>query len=331
VTDASITGVGAVNLDVSQDGTMTYVRGTFDGSMSRTLLWVDRDGREDPLPAPPRAYAEARISPDGSRIALDVRDQENDLWLWDVMRATLTRLTFGPGLDRNPVWMPDGAQLAYSTGEPGQVALRRFDGTGTPTLFDTGLTLHRPKAVSADGKALVVWEQPAGRGTDLLTIPMVGGSGIRAQPLLESSYNEDNAAISPDGRWLAYQSDESGTTEVYVRPYPDIESGRWQISNGGGSRPVWSPAGGELFFLDSEGIIAAVPIDTRAAFTAGAPKAIHNKRYYPGPAGRGFDVARDGRRFLVIQETSSDADRRPASLVLVQNWFDELSRLLPAE
>lgn len=199
------TGIGAADFDVAEDGTLVYIPGdpstlqTLGPQVQRTLTWVDRAGREEPPNAPMRAYAYPRLSPDGTRVALDIRDRTNDIWLWDLRRATLTRLTFDPGQDTYPVWAPDGRRLIFSSpiGSQRNVVWQAADGTGAAELLNKSPNVQFPYA------------------------------------------------ISPDGRWIAYESDESGRREVYVRPFPDVSGGRWQVWTGGGTRPVFARGGRE--------------------------------------------------------------------------------------
>jgi len=149
-------------------------------------------------------------------------------------------------------------------------------------------------------------------------------------PLLQTPFNEQNADISSDGRWLAYQSDESGRPEVYVRPFPNVTLGRWQISRSGGSRPLWARDGRELFYLDIDRRLTVVPVEGRAGFSVGAPTTLFDTRPFGlSGLGRNFDVAPDGTRFLMVKDlpTPTDAKR----LIVVENWLDELKRLVPTK
>ncbi len=152
-------------------------------------------------------------------------------------------------------------------------------------------------------------------------------------PLLVTEFNELNAEISPDGHWLGYQSDASGQNEVYVRPFPNVDDGRWQISRGGGTMPLWGPDGRELFYLSLGGQLTAVPTEADGSFTFGNPEVVFEQTYFIGSPfrGRTYDISPDGKRFLMIKEGGLGDETEPAQLVLVQNWFEELKRLVPTE
>jgi len=171
-------------------------------------------------------------------------------------------------------------------------------------------------------------------GQDLKVLTLEGER--RAEPLVQTAFNELNAEISPDGRWLAYDSNESGREEIYVRPFPDANSGRWQISTGGGRTPLWARSGKELFYLAPDGAVLGVAVEVAggASFRAGTPAKLVEGRYYASTAGttpgRTYDVSPDGRRFLMIKEAAStDATSAPREIVVVQHWFEELKRLVP--
>jgi Tol biopolymer transport system component len=219
----------------------------------RTLVWVDRAGREEPLAAPPRAYMHPRLSPDGTRIAISLSDQEQDMWMWDLPRATLTRLTFTQGIDWFPLWTPDGRRIVFSSaGEGGAINLfwMPSDSTGKPQQLTSGeLTSGDQNFLSATGvspdgtQAVFTQNTQTGRG-DLLKVPLDGDH--RVEPLLQTPFDEQEGTISSDGRWIAYQSDSAGRPEIYVRPFPAVASGQWQVSVAGGRLPLWSRDGREL-------------------------------------------------------------------------------------
>ena len=149
----------------------------------------------------------------------------------------------------------------------------------------------------------------------------------RIEPLIHTGFNELNAEISPDGRWLAYQSNESGWLEVYVRPFPKVDSGRWQVSTGGGTRPLWARNGRELFYLDGNNLLTSVPVQTAGStFSAGNPTKILNTAYWVTLSGRTYDASPDGQRFLMIKDAAATqtSTATPASMVVVINWFEEL-------
>jgi serine/threonine-protein kinase len=150
----------------------------------------------------------------------------------------------------------------------------------------------------------------------------------QAEPLVQTTFAEENGELSPDGHWLAYQSNEPGRNEIYVRPFPNVDAGHWTISIGGGTRPLWARSGTELFYLDGAGAMTRVPIQTAPTFSAGTPTKLFDTRYYAGDTGRTYDVSSDGQRFLMIKATG--ADQAP-TMVVVLNWLEELKAKLPAK
>ena len=346
--DTTVTG--GASFAVAQNGSLIYVQGAAQSNESeRTLVWVDRKGHEETISAPPRAYLYPRISPDGTRVALDVRDQENDIWVWDFDRKTMTRLTFDPELDSFPAWTPDGKRIAFSTNRAGRgsVSWQAADGTGAVELLtessrnqQTGFasTSQAPGSFSPDGRRLVFREIAPKTGYDIAVIALETPRGTT--PLVQSTFTEYNPEVSPNGRWLAFESNESGQFEVYVRPFPDVASGRWQISTGGGRQPLWARSGRELFYVSiaSAGRIMAVPIEPGPTFSAGNPQMIIDGPYAgslsSGAAalsGRTYDVSRDGQRFLMIKGGATTEAAARTQFIVVQNWLEELKRLVPTK
>jgi serine/threonine-protein kinase len=319
---------GAASFSVSANGTLTYVAGT-SASPRRSVVWVDRQGREEETNVPPRAYAYARLSPEGGRIALDIRDDDNDVWTWDLTRKTLTRLTFNPGMDRGPVWTPDGTRIAFSMATKGaeSVYIQAADGSGMPTRVTPEKGIFIPVSFTPDGKQLLV-HPSASPPYDLQIVDIEAKTPPK--PLLSESYSETNGVVSRDGRWLAYQSNESGRDEIYVRPFPNVNSGRWQVSTNGGTRPLWSRDGRELFYYLSPGVLMSAPIEPGNSFTAGTPTVVLKGAYLSPQNGRMYDVSPDGRRFLLIKESRAAGEEpRAPQLIVVQNWLEELKRLVP--
>ncbi len=338
VDGASVSANGVANAAVTDQGTLVYALGGSAGvAVKRSLAWVDRAGREQPIPAPARAYVSARLSPDGLSIAAEIREQDGDIWLWNLGRQTLTRLTFETRTEMAPVWSHDGTRIVYSR-QASQVAgayglyWKSADGTGTETLIGGYTSTHVPTAVTPDGRFVVGYQVRPATRRDLVQTPLGATTGgpdtSTATGLLETPFDERNGAVSPDGRFLAYQSDETGQFEIHVRPYPLVTSGRWQISTRGGSRPAWTRGGRELVFLDGADHMTAVEVDVAGgSLRAGAPATLFTTVYARPDVYRTYDVTPDGERFLVIKEAADIPT--PTSLVVVKNWFDELRRLLP--
>jgi serine/threonine-protein kinase len=292
---------------------------------NRSLVWVDRQGHEEPLAAPPRAYAVLRLSPDATRVALDIRDEGNDIWIWSLERGVLTRLSSGPTLDMAPVWTPDGRRIIWtSTRENTSPMLywQAADGTGTAERLTTpGATagIAFPGSVTPNGEEVLFSSAGA------TVVRMTLGGERRVEKLLGPLPALLTPEVSPDGRWLAYQSNESGQPDVYVRPYPDVDAGRWQISTQRGSRPAWSRNGRELFFLDAADRLSVVTIAVNGnTLVPGAPRRVLDTAYYPGFTTRGaylraYDVSPDGQRFLMIKGTA-DASTAQSVLTIAVNW-----------
>jgi serine/threonine-protein kinase len=323
--EIAVAGTGAANYSVSGTGVLAHIP-TASARTGRALAWVTRDGREEVLTLPKRAYFALRLSPEGRRVALDIRDQDTDIWVWDLVGQTLTRLTFNPGLDSFPVWAPDGKRIAYNRQADG-VLIRPANGTGEESILSNIDLTQFAQSFTPDGKSLVVTQVRETNDLALLT------SEGKATPLVGTSFTEGLGEISPDGRWLAYQSDESGQDQVYVRPFPNVNDGRVQMSRDGGSKPVWSPAGGELFYLDANGALMAVPVTVRDGFTMGTPKKLFDARYFSANQARSYDVSRDGQRFLFIKDAATleaaDPNATPASIVVTLNWFAEFETPRP--
>jgi serine/threonine-protein kinase len=309
---------GSSRFAVTDTGSLAYVPGA---SATRTLVWVDRAGREETIAAPPRGYTYPRVSPDGTRVAIDVRDESIDIWVWAFDGDTLTRLTFDPAQDEYPVWTHDGQRILFASfrDKSWGVFSQAADGSGTAERVGTGPAEIDPLSLSPDGRTLV------GRAEgDLVAVPLSESADVSA--LMQTRFAELNADISPDGRWIAYQSDESGRSEVYVRPYPAMTSGLWQVSTSGGTHPVWAKNGRELFYLASPGLMS-MPIQPGASFAFGNPRVVVKNAadtYWLSSVGRSYDVAPSGDRFLMLKEES-----QTTSIHVVQNWQTELRRLLP--
>ena len=319
---------GAAQYTVSPSGTLAFMPPSSGFTELRAPVWVDRAGSEEPVGAPPRTYFTARLSPDGTRAVLDIRDRENsDAWIWNFRQRTLSRLTFTPEIDFNPVWTPDGRRVV--TGGTRGLFVREADGTGTEVPLTSPLehqTQHFPMSFTPDGHSLLVAETNASVDLALLTL----GENTLTTPLINTPFQELVGEISPDGRWLAYESNESGRFEVYVRPFPNTASGRWQISRGGGMKPAWAKTGRELFHLDESGGLIAVPIQTAGTFVAGSPTRLFETRYFSAVQVRSYDVAADGR-FLMLKDAppTQTAGTAPIDIIVVLNWFEELKRLVP--
>jgi Tol biopolymer transport system component len=324
---------GSAQLDFSQTGTLIYRSGGATGGGLLTVAWLDGAGKVQPLLAKPGAYVNPSLSPDGQRLAVDVTEGSGtDIWVYDWQRDTMTRLTFTGRINR-PVWSPDGRYIAFRLGAEG-LSVIRSDGSGKPQPLTQSKNLQVPWSFSPDGKRLAFMESGAG-GFDLWTVPLESDSaGLRAgkpEVFLQTPANEEFPSFSPDGRWMAYASDESGTFQVYVRAFPD-KGGKWQISNSGGTWPMWSRDGRELFFetLDNHIMVAAYAAKGDS-FVADKPRVWSEKQL--GTAAGGLDnvgLAPDARRIAVLMPVETGEPKKAQNHVtFLENFSDELRRKVP--
>lgn len=354
---------------LSDSGTLVYLPGTTGVSSSiaqRTLVWVTRDGTEEPIGAPPDAYVHPRISPDGTRVAVSIGTDKNaNIWIWDLERGGFTRLTYDETVDLSPLWTSNGKRIAfYTTGnEKAGIYWKAANGTGKEeTLGSLQDLIALPCSWTSEGNDLVfegfnfdedVREIISLELKQILTRVITGrGSasieflqtyiGVlsmeddhKSKPLLlkEKNYMA-NAQLSHDGRWIAYLSFSlvQGGNDIYVRPFPDVDSGRWPVSTGGGNEPRWSPDGRELFYRLGNDMMA-VTIQTEPTFKAGKPIKIFRGEYYH-LMGHMWDLSPDGKRFLMIKPVSSaeeTAAPAPKKIIIVTNWFEELKERVPVD
>jgi hypothetical protein len=338
---------GAANYAVSRQGTLFYVSGGVNAQMTlRSLVWVDRSGHEEPINAPLRAYGAPRVSPDGTRLALNVSSdqQSTNIWIWDLTRETLRRLTFGPGINGMPLWMPDGRRIIFTSNRTGVFNLysQAVDGTGAADRLTTSVNQQYHTSITPDGRLLIVESVPipmapgVAQRTRLFRLaspasrPASGAAGASlslvdpsGQTLFDGLWPE----FSPDGRYIAYQSNESGALEVYVRPFPQVDSGRWQISTAGGTRPAWARSGRELFYLDASNAVTSVPVQTSGStFSAGQPARLFDTKYATPFPPRHYDVSPDGQRLLMAKDSAANSNATLESMIVVEHWFEELKQ-----
>jgi serine/threonine-protein kinase len=317
---------GVAEFDIARDGTLAYVsRG---GAGPRTLVWVDRAGREEPIAAPPRPYSRVRVSPDGTRIALEIDDEDQDIFVWHVSRQTLTRVTTDPGLDESPEWTADGQRLIFTSqagGVLGSLFSQAADGTGAAERLTEGRFIQRPTAVLPDGRHLVFSESDA--------LKLLALDQSRAVRTLVDRTPGDGA-VSPDGRWLAYAGVDSGSPQVYVSPFTNPETGRTQVSVSGGNQPRWAPNGRDLFFTGLDGTLMRVTVAAGPTFTPSAPTRVLERVYFNGfgllSREGSFDVAPDGRFLMLKPADTPGRPAEPPTVIVVKNWMEDVKRLVPA-
>jgi Tol biopolymer transport system component len=318
---------GTAQYSFSSTGALVYVPGGLQGAQRR-LVWVDRKGAEQPLPAPVRSYRTPRISPDGRRVAVTSSEVGENIWLYDLARETLTRLTFEGAANFTPTWTPDGRRIAFSSAKAAHtwnVFWQTADGSGgAEQLTEFGDYPHNVGSWSPDGQVLAFEEISPVTGRDIWVLRL---SDRKAQPFLHTSFNETAPAFSPDSRWLAYASDETGRYEIYVQPYPAGPGGKWQISTEGGTEPVWAHDG-EIFYRQGNKMMA-VGTTTQPTFSADNPKVLFDGQYVPSLATiPNYDISRDGQRFLMVK--ASEQEQSSTQINVVLNWFEELKRRVPS-
>ena len=322
-------GLGATNYSLSQDGTLVYVP---RAAILRTLVWVDRDGREEPTGVTPRAYNSPRISPGGQRVIVDVLEADpGDLWLLDLDRQVEEKFTLFPGLDRWPIWSTDGSEIFFTSTRSGsgmRLHVKAVDGSGSVRRIGDSERVQVAYDWSADGETLVLLEIDQETSYDIATLDMRDESQVQA--IINTDIIEQLAAISPDGRWITFQSNESGTAEIYVRPFPDVGSGAQRlISVGGGTEPIWGRDGRELFYRNGEAVMG-VRVNAAATFERDAPRLLFSRPYYLG-LGRTWDISQDGERFLMVKSAAATEEATAnGQIVIVQNWVEELKARVPS-
>jgi serine/threonine-protein kinase len=324
--DISTNSEGGAMYDVAADGTLVYLTGRVAGGR-QTLVWADAEGGLSSVSDVEREYGAGRLSPDSRRLAVEISAEGNrDIWVFDLQRDTQARLTFDDGPELSPVWSPDGQWVYYSTVRDGVSGVRRkrADGSGVEEIVreDLGTTQITPYDISPDGKVLAYHDQ-TDHG-DIWFLPLDGDGD--PQPFFKTtSASEGDPVYSPDGRWLAYDADETGEWEVYVRPVPG-PGGKWQISTDGGEFARWSRDGRTLFYKTRDGAIWSVGLDPRGdTLEAGRPQRLFTlERPYPGD----WDVSADGKRFLFVQQGGLSGDPGPNLAKFVFHWFAELEGLL---
>jgi Tol biopolymer transport system component len=307
---------------------LAYRSGAGDSSR---LTWFDRQGKVLSAAADPGQYGDLALSPDGARVAVTRRDGSNEnIWLLDLARGVSTRFTFDPARDANPVWSPDGTQIVFTSSRKGLFDLYRkpASGAGEDQVLLQSNESKYPQDWARDGRFLLYAVISKNSGSDLWVLPASGGAPGEGKPapFLATPFSENHGQFSPDGRWVAYTSNESGGSDVYVRSFPASSDGggKWQVSNAGGRQPRWRRDSKELFYFSLDDKLMSVEVSAGLTFKAGVPKPLFAAPVLgSGFVGWHWDVAPDGQRFL-IETTVEDANSTAMTVVL--NWTSLLKK-----
>ncbi len=313
--DRAVFSVSSGNILVTQTGR---------GASLSQLTWFDRSGRPTGAVGMPGAYGSVRLSPDGHRVAVDQIKQDGrnvDVWIHELARGAMTRLTFDPSPHHTPIWSPDGKQILFSSNRKfgSQLYVMNADGSGSEEeVADLGAVAPvNAWDWSRDGKYALVK-----KSNELCYLSWPERA---AKPLLQAKWTVRNAQFSPDGRWMAYASNETGTTEIFVSPFPSA-NGKWQVSSAGGQEPRWRKDGKELFYVSPDGRMMTVEVTTDAGFKAGSPVALfqtHRRQTVSAQDVFSYDVSGDGQRFLILTKLD-ETNAAPLSVLL--NWASETEK-----
>ena len=317
----------SVDYSLSDEGTLVYVPSGISAPHGHRLVWVDRQGREDLVTEEGKDIRSPRISPDGKRVVFSIfeEDPERNVWLYDLEGESFSRFTFEGELSATSLWSPDGEWIVYQAGsrEERYLARQRADRSSPPEQLTSATTAAQiPNSFTPDGRVLAF--NFAG---DIALLAMDGDG--KSEPLVASPNRECCSKFSPDGKWMAYVSNETGDIQVYVTPYPKADV-KWLISEEGegGGQPVWSPDGSELFYRSGDTMMV-VSVQTEPTFSASRPRVLFEGSYvsHSNPPGlQYYDISPDGERFLMLQEVTGQAQNQ---IYVIQNWFEELKRRVP--
>ena len=325
--DVRVSSGGSIAMGMAADGTLVYIAPGPSTELS-TLALVDRDdGRVEELKPPPANYMYPRVSPDGQRFLVSLRENDGDsLWIHELSGVTAPRKLEG---SNSGVWAADGKRVTFAIEQADSVRNiyeAPADGSGVPVPFHSGQRRLRPYSWDGDGQFLVFTESPAAGGPDLWTFR---STDREAKPFYVAAGRQFDAVFSRNGKWIAYQTNETGAYEVWVQPFPATGS-RYQITFGGGYSPLWSPDGRELFYLNSSRKLASVAVDTTAGFTYSRTPDLLPVTGTLGGVNRirNFDITPDGQKFLILLPTESTESREPV-IHIVLNFFEELKERVP--
>jgi len=314
---------GRAVFSVSDNGILAFQSGIMRGNGQ--LIWFDRNGKQISGIGESGFYGQPRLSNDNQKIAISIFDAQHpssDIWIYELARNVPTRFTFDPAFDGAPLWSADGKQIVFSSRRKGfeDIYQKASDGSGSEEILFESAENKVPTSLSPDGRFLAFTNTDTKANTkqDIWILPLFGER--KAYAFLQTPFDEFGAQFSPDGRWLAYVSDELGTTQVYIAPFPG-PGGKWQVSKSGGTEPCWRADGKELYFVAPDGKLTAVEVTARdATVEIGIAQALFETRMFYSP-GTHYDVTRDGKRFLVDM-----AGEGSIPIMLMVNWTAELKR-----
>jgi serine/threonine protein kinase/Tol biopolymer transport system component len=328
---------GAANYTVSRTGTLIYVpEGAVTSTPTTSLTWVDRSGREHATNAAARAYGPPRLAPDGVRVAVGFPDQgDTEVSILDLARGISRRLTFSRGMDGLPIWTPDGRHIVFMSARTGALNWYKMaaDGGGAVEQVTASASNEWPTSITPDGERILGFDIAPTSSRRVIAAQLIepaNGRPLATPQRVQGLFPGTFPVISPNGRYVAYQSEESGRDDIYVRAFPHVERGRWQISTGGGTRAAWARSGQELFYLDATNTLHAVTVDTAGpTFVAGKAVKVFDAKYaQPNPA-RHYDVSLDDSRFLMLKPVAPDDKATPAHMVVVTRWSEYLQSRIP--
>jgi serine/threonine-protein kinase len=333
---ASLSTSGAGQFDFSRNGILVYQRGKA-GPETWLLETLNADGSRKRRPqfSQPAAYFSPRFSPDGRRLAVALEGKGLDIYVYDLPKDALSRLTFAGVLSLDPVWTPDGGHIAFQAADSGSFSLSwvRSDGAGGVQKLLEGKKTYRVNSFTPDGRRLAYDQDGETTNRDVFTVPLDltdpdHPKAGKPEPFAHSAANEVHPAFSPDGRWLAFASDETGVYEVYVRPFPEAAGGgKWQISFAGGKVPVWSRDGRNLFFEDLDDRVQVAGYTVNGpSFVAGKPRLWSDQRLTQPTDDWNYDVAPDGQSIEGLVARSAEENKASLHATFLLNFFDELRR-----
>jgi serine/threonine-protein kinase len=321
----------AANLSFASNGTLVYRKGGAGAASGQlTLQWINAAGKRSPLTAKPGLFANHRLSPDARRLALQINEAGSEVWVYDTQRDAMTKLTFGGGFYFSPIWTPDSRFVIFSKAGAG-IFWTPADGSGQPQLLIEGKGIVIPRSISPDGKRLAFFEVGKADGWIYTAEVTQDGRALKAgkpERFFESKFADAEPEFSPDGRWIAYLTNESGRDEVVVRAFPAPASGqggKWLVSTNGGTSPRWSRNSRELLYQEGDRIMAVPYTVNGDSFVVEKPRVRIEKL-----GGMQWDVAPDGRIAVLTLVESPQAPAAEHTVVFLQNFFDELRRKVPS-